>query len=273
MSETHRWALAIETSNPSAATGDASDPSVRLAPGVAVAPLIGDGHIGEISVEVLRQDANAGDDLLPAIDRAAAARGFEPGALSLVAVSIGPGGFTSLRVAVTVGTMLAKATGAALRGVPSALVVALSGSNAVRRCPGRVGIALASKGASTHLTIIEPRGQEAGRDAVAHDAQSLAALGPQARLVEAVDLAELALHTLVADRFLPLPVREAAQALGCVVVEPRLDPGACLRLALASAASPVARGADLPLRPIYAREPEAVTKWRERHGLPGPNPS
>lgn len=57
--------------------------------------------------------------LLPLVDDALAAAGIALHELDLLAVSIGPGAFTGLRIALSVAKGLALATGAAIVGVPT----------------------------------------------------------------------------------------------------------------------------------------------------------
>lgn len=57
--------------------------------------------------------------LLPLIDAALAAAHLELGALDLIAVSIGPGSFTGLRIGLSVAKGLALATGLRVVGVPT----------------------------------------------------------------------------------------------------------------------------------------------------------
>jgi len=220
--------LAIEASNPGAGAG------------VALARTDGARVIGEIAREPLAPGARHGDDLMPAIDRLCAREGAPPHALTRVVVSLGPGGYTGVRIAITTAKLLAEATGAALVGVPTPDVVGASLDPAL--LPALV--CLASKGASTFGTLIDAPGR-AGRPV---------------GLLGAADLPIEGVRTLVADRHLPRPMRDRAVALGLAMVEPEFDPAACLRLGLGAPASDPAE-----LAPIYPREPEAVRKWRELH--------
>jgi len=92
--------LAIEISNPSA-RGDGS-------PGVALLTTSGE----PVGAEPLGADARHDDDLMPAIDRLFTKTGRAPADIERVAVSVGPGGFTGLRVAVVTAKLLAHAAGA-----------------------------------------------------------------------------------------------------------------------------------------------------------------
>lgn len=224
--------LAIETSNPSACTS-----AGPIRPGIAV------GRFGPHGVLLLARreidPAHPHDDsLLPAIDAAFRSIAASPAALARVAVSVGPGGYTAVRLAVTAAMMIAEATGAQCVPVPTASVVAR------RVTPGPLPFAvlLASKGDSAFATVFDAGRRPADRG----------------RLVRPADVAALGVRRLIADSFLPEAIRLAA---GRIPIEPPVfDPAACLELAIDF--DPVD---PMALRPLYPREPEAVTKWRELH--------
>ncbi|MCC6322642.1 MAG: tRNA (adenosine(37)-N6)-threonylcarbamoyltransferase complex dimerization subunit type 1 TsaB [Phycisphaerales bacterium] len=232
--------LAIETSNPSAC-GPGPGPSVALRSG------------GAVVVEPLRPAAPGtrgghDDDLIPAIDRVFARVGLRPRDLAggAVAVSIGPGGFTGLRIACAAGKMIAEAAGAACIAVPTAAAL-------VRRVDvgalagGRVGVSLAVKGDSAWVQVFDP---------------GHAPFSPSG-VVTAAEFALLAerdqLRMLITDRFLPEGFRTAAARLGVELVPPCYDAAAVLE-----AAEELPRIDPAALVPLYPREPEAVTLWRQR---------
>lgn len=244
--------LAIEISNPSSWR-----PGCSWSQGVALGRVhrrahphvpAGHGHpstivrddvlVELIGVEPIDAAKRHDDEVMPAIERLCARAGVRPQQIERVAVSAGPGGFTGLRLAVTTAKFIAEGTGAACVGVPSAAVVA-------RRvdAPGRVAIAIASKGESAFVTVFE-----SGK------------MIEDGRPMTAADLPGLACATLVGDKFLPEAMRAWAKGAGVAVIEPTFDPVACLE---ASAHWPVVDA--VALVPIYAREPEAVTKWRQLH--------
>ncbi len=234
--------LAIEASNPSAA-GEGSGPGVAIG---RVGSRLGEPcHL--LGVELLRSAGRHDDDLMPAVDRlwtrlAAAGVVGAKTEIGRVAVSIGPGGYTGLRVAVVAAKLIAEAVGAVCVGVPSAWVVA---RRAAADLPRPFGVALASKHESSVVTPFDDAGC-ARTGGLEVDADGLGALG---------------LRGLIADRFLPLSMRERCAALGVRVDEPVFDVVACLEVSAGiEPVSPVA------LAPIYGREPEAVRKWRELHG-------
>jgi tRNA threonylcarbamoyl adenosine modification protein YeaZ len=236
--------LAIETSNPaspptSAPTREADSP-VRSGCGVAVG-FVDDGTNDLLDIEFLRETGRHDDDLMPAIDRLLGNAGIKPAQLRRVAVSAGPGGFTSVRIAVVTAKMIAEATGASCVAVPSAHVVAARTDST----DGPFAVALAGKGDSAHVTRFD------------------AARSPldQGTIIDADGIASLGVTAVIADRYFPEPMRTRCAELGVPVVEPRFDPGACLEV---SARYPDTTPGDL--LPIYPREPEAVRIWRERHG-------
>jgi tRNA threonylcarbamoyl adenosine modification protein YeaZ len=222
--------LAIETSNPSAWT-----PLSPVRPGVAVLT----HGLDLLARADIDPEAAHEDQLMSAVADAVAKASLTPRDLGIVAVSTGPGGYTAVRVAVTVAKFIAEATGAACVGVPTARVAAL----AVPK--GRpFAVALASKRDTAYVTRFN------------HDAAPV----EPGDLRDASWLEGAGIGLLVADRFLPDTFKATAARLGISLVEPVLD-----------AANVARAGATLePVDPtrleaFYPREPEAVTKWRELH--------
>lgn len=250
--------LAIEITNPSSGAGC----------GVALR----DAAAGWVDVEPLRPPrthppgaARAGhgghdDDLMPAIDRLFRRRESVPRDIALVMVSVGPGGYTSLRIACAAGKLIAEGAGAA-RGipvrcvaVPTALVVARR-VDAAAWSRGGVAIALASKGQSAWVQRVEHGAHTPGLPPPAGHAGLIDATGLPA-------LQAAGVRTLVADRFLPDPMRTAAADLGIHIVEPVFDPGALFEIPVGDRGLPTLDPVDLV--PLYPREPDAVTIWRAR---------
>jgi len=85
--------------------------------------------------------------------------------------------------------------------------------------------------------------------------------GPPARLITAAEVEGLGISALVSDPFLPASIRDRAGALGIAIAPLRLR--ARILLELARDAVPID---PLALTPDYAREAEAVTKWRQMKG-------
>lgn len=216
--------LAIETSNP-AAGEDA--PSA----GVALVEAVGTEQVHPLGVEWLQTLGRHEDDLMPAIDRLARRAGVRPRSINRIAVSLGPGGYTGLRVASTTGSMIAAALGAECVGVPTAEAL-------IRRSTGvgPTAVCLAVKGVTSWVQIFP---------------------GSGGFLLSANQFPTLAIRTLVADSFLPDSVRQWAAGAGVTIEPPRYDP-------VAVAEASLDRPAGGLVLPLYAREPEAVSRWRTR---------
>ena len=151
--------------------------------------------------------------------------------------------------------MIAEVAGAKCVAVPTALVVAHGTGR-----EGSIAVTLAAKGETTWVQVCRARGTGESRQVEPVGA---------ARVVRADELrsacdAAGGAGVLVGDRYLPEPVRSEAARLGMEVVEPVFDARACLAIGRTlPAVDPV------ELLPIYPREPEAVSLWRERRGGSG----
>jgi tRNA A37 threonylcarbamoyladenosine modification protein TsaB len=232
-----RLVLAIENSNPSAAT-PAHGPGVVLA---RAGSILASRPIAPTEPDPA--DPQIRDDgIMPAIDAAVRDAGLTPADLrgSLILFSAGPGGFTALRIACACARMIAEALACETLSLPSAFVAA-QGAGRPR------AVALASKHDSAWITVFSDEGP-----------------APEARLMTAADVPAIAqARTLAADPFLPEPIRAAAMAQGMTIEPLELSAEKLLQAGLAALASGRARLAGAEgLRPVYAREPEAITKWR-----------
>jgi tRNA threonylcarbamoyl adenosine modification protein YeaZ len=260
--------LAIETSNPS------SGPRGRDAEGRVIGPGVALGSVNEkhdiIADEPLAETSRHDDDLMPAIARLFDRAGATPRDLAIVAVSVGPGGYTGVRIAVAAAKLIAEASGAKAVAVPSAVS---AGWNV--RSDRTAIICLASKNNMTHATALphadwwalhaDAIKQIARPDDFAHAAAQIDAgrlwisaacpLG----VIGAEQFEALAPDRLVADCFVPDPIRSWAQASGVEIVEPVFSPALVCRIARGGRPTDPAL-----LRPIYPREPDAVRQWRLR---------
>ncbi|MCA9289550.1 MAG: tRNA (adenosine(37)-N6)-threonylcarbamoyltransferase complex dimerization subunit type 1 TsaB [Phycisphaerales bacterium] len=204
---------------------------------------------GRVHEEALATRDRHDDDLLPAIDRVCARAGVRALDLEAVAVSVGPGGFTGLRIAVATAKGLAEAIGARLVAVPSALVAAAS----IAPPAARAHVILASKGESCWLTTVVRTGARW-------------TIEGEPGLVDAGAIALDGIDVVCGDRFTPEALRARCDAGAVPLVEPVFGAAACLAEASARWSAGVVTDA-LRLSPVYAREPEAVTLWRLRHGI------
>lgn len=246
--------LAIEISNPGAGVRGGDGAGAQASgPGVALGRVDGPGRVELASIEWLNAAAAGGgaagrfggldDDLMPAIARLFAREGLVARAcLRAVAVSIGPGGYTSLRIACAAAKMIAEGAGAACISVPTAAAVA-AGVGA-EHWDRPVGIALASKGDAAWLQVFE-RGEPTGPGRVLSGDEAAGVIG--------------GVGTLVGDAHLPGAMRLAAERARARMIEPVFSP---LSVLVAAAGRPEIDPALC--NPLYPREPDAVTLWRAR---------
>ena len=195
------------------------------------------------------------DNLLPSIDALFTRANLTPGDLSTVAVSVGPGGFTGLRIATSTAKGLAEGTGCELVSVPSAMVAAestLSFEDQV--CP--VVVLAAVKSTTCWLSRLER--MESGWNE--SDRSGLHVIDPPEESV--LELCKDAI--VLADRFLPDEL--SAMLSGAHgILEPRWSAAACARIG--HLLSKESRYTDpLAMEPLYPREPEAVSLWKARKG-------
>lgn len=192
-----------------------------------------------------RQD----DLLMPSIATLFEQEGTQQDAIDVIAVSVGPGGFTGLRIGVSTAKGIAEVTGCSLLAVPSALATAESIRDRLS-VGDRVIVASAAKADSCWLTslVMESDGwrqESAGLHHVEPPSPEVIALCKEA--------------TVIADEFMPEMLRSALTG----VEEPILDAMSVMQVALGK----LERGETtdpLDLAPIYPREPDAVTLWNER---------
>jgi len=233
--------LAIEVSNPGAdATAAADTPRS----GVALGRRSTHGSAIEcLGVEWLHPTSRHDDALMPAIDTLCRTRSVQPGDLSRVAVSLGPGGYTSLRIGVTIAKMIAQATGAACIGVPTADAILAN-------------LADQLSGATTARVCLAWKRDSAWRQDFTRDSGGWRGVAPGGIVL----LDELA-HRVPDALICEAPLRAMLpSSTHHAIIEPVFDP----RGVLATSAN-LAPIDPLLLAPIYPREPEAVTKWRELH--------
>src|SRR5438045_2084891 len=179
-----------------------------------------------------------GEALLPIVDRAMSEAEIKPSQLTMVAVAIGPGGFTGIRVGLAAAQGIALATGARLLGVTGFAAVV----QALRRAASADGttgahllVALDSRRDDLYVQLFAPdmRTPLAPPRAVLHDALSdyLGAACRGAPMLVAGDAAETAaaaLHGRVRAEIVPASAPDgvgvAAAALDAARSAPAAEP-------------------------------------------------
>lgn len=210
---------------------------------------------GEVLVEAISGDVRLDEDLMPAIDRVVKRGGLRPRDLELVGVSVGPGGFTGLRIAVTTAKMFAETLGVRVAAVESALVAANSTNLPHGDWIGRAGAGLvisAAKQERVWATVVRARNKSGPQFEIERTLGLVAA--------DEINLNDVAFT--LGDCYVPESLRRRCACERGALIEPRFDPAVCLALAEWKDARGETVDA-LALLPIYAREPEAV---RLRHG-------
>ena len=219
----------METTNPAAHEGAA---------GVAVGRIDG-SRVEVIAEEPVRMESRVDDDLMPAVDRLMARAGVRAADLGSVAVSVGPGGYTAIRMGVAAACMIARGAGVMVRAVPTAQAAALAASREM--APGTaMAVCLAWKGD----TVWRHRFR-AGDPPMPID---------DGALVRIDGLGDA--DTLIVDAVLGAQVENRAHGRCGSRLPVRLSAGAVLEAAAQIEAMDASR-----IAPIYPREPEAVTKW------------
>ena len=188
--------------------------------------------------------------------------------ITAIAVANGPGGFTGLRVATSFAKGFALARNTPIIAVPSPVLFAAS--DAARGGAGPWLVALAAKGETAWCTVVSRSDVDAAAlvmsEARVVDGAEFWALAAQIYPEEGSSergLSERGEGVLLADEHLGKSLAESAANAGLATRALEVNAHAFVR----EAARRLAMGETidaLRLAPIYAREPEAVTKWRER---------
>jgi len=193
-------------------------------------------------------DSRHGDVLLPAIDSLLRSIGCGPADLGGCGVSLGPGGFTGLRVSISTCSSMGLALGIPVYGIPSALVVASS----IAGERSNMLVVLGCKGDNAWLTGVECR---EGRWSIQQEG-SLVTGGAEGDWFDGHSV-------LVADEHLPESMHRSAVERGMEILAPSWNPEACLELTRVRHDAEDADQVHL-LQPIYPSVPEAVSLWQAR---------
>lgn len=204
--------------------------------------------------QTFRADHNHAVELLPTIDQLCQQVRWTAKDLNHVYLSIGPGSFTGLRIAVTLARTLAQFAGVKVAAVPTLEVIAQN-ALALKPPPERLVVILDAKRSQVYAASFELRGAAYVPIAEPCVADALGFLGdlpqPLFLIGEGIGyhqeaLGRLAHHALSESLWPPR-----------VEIVHRLGYERALRGDFASAAN---------LIPLYLRRPEAEEVWEKRRG-------
>jgi tRNA threonylcarbamoyladenosine biosynthesis protein TsaB len=182
-------------------------------------------------------------ELMPAIDRLCREHYLQPAALGQIYISIGPGSFTGLRIAVTTAKVLARVTGAKLVAVPTLEAIAANAPPG----PPRIAIMINAKGGRCFTGVFE-----AGRPVI------------EPCLMTPQQLAEIYRGPLIGDHLPPFDWPEDIELLDPSLAVPHSEAVWRIgrRMAVAAQFTPA-----LELVPLYVRLPEAEELWQARNSV------
>lgn len=204
------------------------------------------GTVHAVDFEGGRRDR---DDVLPGIHAVLSRGGVPASTLRTVAVDVGPGGFTGLRISIAAAQAIAEVAGATVVGVPGA-VVAANATSSLDGTVGEIVVLSAAKAGTAWRTRL-------GRDSTDRCWRILGDPG----IVDRPD--DVACEALVADEHVP-PALLGTTETAPPVHPPTFDAATVGRLTLVGGPDLVVHADAARLMPIYPREPEAVRRWRER---------
>lgn len=202
----------------------------------------------------LHAEAEHARDLIPLLDKVLTDHGWSPGQIDQCHVSIGPGSFTGLRVAVAFARHLVLACGVRLCAVPSLDVIAESCTE-ITQPPARLAAILNARRREVFAAVFEHR------DGRYHRVAEPRMIEPSALLATEGPGISITGDGIESHR-------DAFEAAGVTLIEQRYwRPSAAnvhrlgWRLACAGDFT-----ASENLTPFYLRRPEAEEVWEKRHG-------
>jgi tRNA threonylcarbamoyl adenosine modification protein YeaZ len=198
-------------------------------------------------------------DLMPSVAKVCDDNGIKPADLGEIYVSIGPGSFTGLRIAVTTAKVISMITGAKIVAVPTIDVVAQN----VEKSDATLAVAINEKHGTIFGCLYEHDGNR-WKSTTDADVQTLEQLLSPETCQRGTDctLAKTSggKLQLLGEKLPPVPSREGLVVLDVSLAKPQVKHVWQLGQELASDRQTIDAYA---LVPLYAREPEAVKLWEQ----------
>lgn len=188
--------------------------------------------------ETLPMERGHAEALLPLIERVMASAGGGFSSLQRVAVTVGPGSFTGIRIGLAAGQAIALAARAQIVGVST--LAALAAPLILEPFDGVVAAAIDARHGQVYVTAFGPDGQTllSPRRAGAHEALRALGVGPLRLVGSGAQL---------------LASEARASGLKAEIVSTAAAPDIALVARLGLAASPE----TAPARPLYLKAPDA----------------
>ncbi|MFG0249834.1 MAG: tRNA (adenosine(37)-N6)-threonylcarbamoyltransferase complex dimerization subunit type 1 TsaB [Phycisphaeraceae bacterium JB051] len=201
-------------------------------------------------------------DLMPSVAKVCEDHGIKPADIAEIYVSIGPGSFTGLRIAVTTAKVISMITGAKIVAVPTIDVVAQN----VEPSDATLAVAVNEKHGTIFGCLYEHNGDrwQATSDADVQTLEQL--LSPKTCSSDTQCTCEKASGgsggktQLLGEKLPPVPSREGLVVLDVLLAKPQVKHVWQIGQQLASDQQFIDAYA---LVPLYAREPEAVKLWEQ----------
>jgi tRNA threonylcarbamoyladenosine biosynthesis protein TsaB len=209
----------------------------------SVAAKLGRGEIFEAAT--LQGDRDK-DSLMPALDNVVAMASSQPQNIKSIFVSVGPGGFTGLRVSVATAKMISFVTQATIVPVETSLGVVCADQESV----------------STSLVISAIKKETCWLSVVKKEPHWCCS----GQLIEVSSLSDFIESgcVLYGDSFLPKQITNTCHANGVEVRNTKSTAASILKVGLVYLS--LNKTVDPEnLLPLYPREPEAVRMWKEHH--------
>ena len=191
------------------------------------------------------------DDVLPGIESALNDSGVRASSLAAVAVDVGPGGFTGLRISIAAAQAIAEVASAVVIAVPAALVAAGSTPSLATKT-GVVIVCSAAKGGTVWCSQVT-------RASVDAPWRILGDPGIVDRLI-----CESTPSAVLADEHVDATLLEAFRDAGVPIETPDFKPSILADIAMSGGPDVSIHTDPALLLPLYPRGPEAVRKWQER---------
>lgn len=204
-----------------------------------------DGTVVSETIEVGKRDK---DDVLPTISQLAQKLSIEPRAIELVVVSVGPGGFTGLRTAVSIAKMISLTTGAEIVSVETALPTTHSQTTN----NGTYYVIAGVKKDSFWLSKVTKHNDDWKCEA------HLSTLGEFSTTLEAT------VDGVFIDSYSPEEITPICTKCGVSIYQAQPNANALLELGLLFYKQKITTD-PLALTPLYPREPEAVRLWKTKN--------